>query len=52
MSAEPEPDMLDSDTRPFCLRCPDGVLGVPGVLPPEEGVRLVTGVPGVRVLPA
>ena len=29
----------------------DGVPGVAGVLPPEEGVLLVAGVPGVRDLP-
>ena len=41
---------LVSDTRPFLL-WPEGVLGVLGVLPPDDGVLLVTGVPGVRDLP-
>ena len=44
---------LASDTRPF-LRLPlaEGVPGVAGVLPPEDGVLLVAGVaPGVRERP-
>ena len=38
-------------TRPFLLLLVDGVPGVAGVLPPEEGVLLVAGVPGVLDLP-
>ena len=51
-SVELEVPRLASDTRPF-LRFPlaEGVPGVAGVLPPEDGVRLVTGVPGVLERP-
>ena len=51
-SVELEVPRLASDTRPF-LRLPltEGVPGVAGVLPPEEGVLLVAGVPGVRERP-
>ena len=40
------------DTRPFLLLLlAEGVPGVAGVLPPEDGVLLVAGVPGVLDLP-
>ena len=45
----PEPELPRLARRPFLLV--DGVLGVAGVLPPDEGVLLVTGVPGVLFLP-
>lgn len=41
--------MLARDTRPFLLL--DGVPGVPGVLPPLDGVLLVPGVPGAVARP-
>ena len=51
-SVELELPRLASDTRPFLrLLLADGVPGVAGVLPPEEGVLLVAGVPGDRDLP-
>ena len=50
-SVELELPRLDRETRPFLLLLlADGVPGVAGVLPPEDGVRLAAGVPGVRVL--
>ena len=52
LSADPELPRLLRDTRPFLRPPAEGVPGVAGVRPPEDGVRLVTGVPGVvRVLP-
>ena len=50
LSAEPELPRLVSDTRPFlCLV--EGVPGVAGVRPPDDGVRLGVPDPGVLVLP-
>ena len=50
LSADPELPRLVRDTRPFlCLV--EGVPGVAGVRPPDDGVLLGVPGPGVLVLP-